>query len=96
MNIGNLVQADSTELTTIVSIDPIYAYFSMDELAALTFSNQGTRRGTYRGGPDADERAQRVDDNHPIMFTIIEKIGSDPPRAVTEEQDTGHLFRRST
>ena len=36
-NIGNLVQADSTRLTTIVSIDPIYAYFSMDELAALSY-----------------------------------------------------------
>lgn len=37
VNIGNLVQADSTQLTTIVSIDPIYAYFSMDELAALKY-----------------------------------------------------------
>jgi membrane fusion protein, multidrug efflux system len=37
VNIGNLVQADSTQLTTIVSIDPIYAYFSMDELAALGY-----------------------------------------------------------
>jgi multidrug efflux pump subunit AcrA (membrane-fusion protein) len=37
VNIGNLVQADSTPLTTIVSIDPIYAYFSMDELAALRY-----------------------------------------------------------
>ena len=37
VNIGNLVQADSTQLTTIVSIDPIYGYFSMDELAALGY-----------------------------------------------------------
>ena len=37
VNIGNLVQTDSTHLTTIVSIDPIYAYFSMDELAALSY-----------------------------------------------------------
>ena len=37
VNIGNLVQADSTHLTTIVSIDPIYAYFSVDELAALSY-----------------------------------------------------------
>src|SRR5258708_38842760 len=36
-HIGNLVQADSTRLTTIVSIDPIYAYFSVDELAALSY-----------------------------------------------------------
>jgi membrane fusion protein, multidrug efflux system len=37
VNIGNLVQADSTPLTTVVSLDPIYAYFSMDELAALSY-----------------------------------------------------------
>ena len=37
VNIGNLVQADSTQLTTVVSIDPIYAYFSVDELAELTY-----------------------------------------------------------
>src|ERR1700730_4682282 len=37
VNIGNLVQADSTRLTTIVSTDPIYAYFSVDELAALSY-----------------------------------------------------------
>jgi membrane fusion protein, multidrug efflux system len=40
VNIGNLVQADSTQLTTVVSIDPIYAYFSMDELAALGYQRQ--------------------------------------------------------
>jgi membrane fusion protein, multidrug efflux system len=37
VNIGNLVKADSTQLTTIASIDPIYAYFSVDELAALGY-----------------------------------------------------------
>jgi membrane fusion protein, multidrug efflux system len=37
VNIGNLVQADTTQLTTIVSVDPMYAYFSMDELAALKY-----------------------------------------------------------
>jgi RND family efflux transporter MFP subunit len=40
VNLGNLVQADSTQLTTIVSIDPIYAYFSMDELAALRYQRR--------------------------------------------------------
>ena len=44
VNIGNLVQADSTRLTTVVSIDPIYAYFSMDELAALNY-RQMAREG---------------------------------------------------
>jgi membrane fusion protein, multidrug efflux system len=30
--IGNLVTADSTVLTTIVTVDPMWAYFDMDEL----------------------------------------------------------------
>ena len=32
---GNLVTADSTLLTTIVSVDPIYAYFDVDERTVL-------------------------------------------------------------
>lgn len=32
---GNLVQADTTPLTTVVSIDPIYAYFDIDERTLL-------------------------------------------------------------
>ena len=32
---GNLVQADTTPLTTIVSMDPIYAYFDVDERTLL-------------------------------------------------------------
>ena len=51
VNIGNLVQADSTQLTTIVSIDPIYAYFSMDELAALSYQRL-VREGKLAGSPD--------------------------------------------
>src|SRR5262249_33785304 len=51
VNIGNLVQADSTRLTTVVSIDPIYAYFSMDELAALNY-RQKAREGKLESGAD--------------------------------------------
>lgn len=32
---GNLVQADTTPLSTIVSLDPIYAYFDVDERTLL-------------------------------------------------------------
>ena len=32
---GNLIQADSTSLTTIVSLDPIYVYFDVDERTLL-------------------------------------------------------------
>ena len=41
---GNLVQADSTELTTLVSVDPIYAYFNVDERAVQKYIKQ-TKRG---------------------------------------------------
>jgi RND family efflux transporter MFP subunit len=34
---GNLVVADNTILTTIVSLDPVYAYFDVDERATLRF-----------------------------------------------------------
>ncbi len=34
---GNLVQADNTILTTIVSLDPMYAYFYVDERSMLRF-----------------------------------------------------------
>jgi RND family efflux transporter MFP subunit len=32
---GNLVKADDTVLTTIVSLDPVYAYFDLDERSTL-------------------------------------------------------------
>lgn len=35
---GNLVQANSTLLTTIVSLDPIYFYFDVDERSYLAYS----------------------------------------------------------
>jgi membrane fusion protein, multidrug efflux system len=37
---GNLVQADSTVLTKVVSIDPIYAYFNVDERTVQKYHNQ--------------------------------------------------------
>ena len=37
---GNLVQADSTVLTTVVSVDPIYTYFNIDERTVQKYHNQ--------------------------------------------------------
>jgi RND family efflux transporter MFP subunit len=53
VDIGNLVQADSTPLTTVVSIDPIYAYFSMDELAALSYQRL-IREGKVASSQDGE------------------------------------------
>lgn len=43
---GNLVQANETVLTTIVSIDPVYFYFDVDERSYLAYARmaaEGTR-----------------------------------------------------
>ena len=37
VNRGNLVQANATQLTTIVTIDPIYTYFYVDERSVLRY-----------------------------------------------------------
>ncbi len=37
VTVGNLVAADSTVLTNIVSVDPIYAYADVDERAVLSY-----------------------------------------------------------
>jgi multidrug efflux system membrane fusion protein len=35
LTVGNLVNQDQTQLTTVVSVDPIYVYFDMDETTLL-------------------------------------------------------------
>jgi RND family efflux transporter MFP subunit len=41
---GNLVQADSTLLTTIVALDPIYFYFDIDERSYFAYARDARRR----------------------------------------------------
>lgn len=43
---GNLVRADDTVLTTIVSIDPIHFYFDIDERYFLAYSKDARTRGS--------------------------------------------------
>lgn len=42
---GNLVQADQTELTTIVSLDPIDFYFDVDERRLLSYADLARQNG---------------------------------------------------
>ena len=51
---GNLVQADSTVLTTLVSVDPIYAYFTVDERTVQKYLDQ------IKGGELADARTNPI------------------------------------
>lgn len=47
---GNLAQADSTLLTTIVSLDPMYVYFDTDEQTYLRYEDQA-KNGRESGNP---------------------------------------------
>ena len=54
MTKGNLVNQDRTLLTTVVSVDPMYVYFEVDEITLrryLSTINQGTSRSTKDGAP---------------------------------------------
>jgi RND family efflux transporter MFP subunit len=48
---GNLVDANKTVLTSIVSVDPIYVYFDADERTFLSLMQQ-VREGKLEGGKD--------------------------------------------
>ncbi len=50
VSVGNLVNANDTLLTTIVSLDPIYFYFDVDERSYLAYARDGDagRRGLDR------------------------------------------------
>lgn len=60
---GNLIQADQTVLTTIVSLDPIDFYFDVDERRLLSFANTARARGAdlQQGGGGLDVTV-RIDD----------------------------------
>jgi multidrug efflux system membrane fusion protein len=47
VTVGNLAQADSTVLTTIVSLDPMHVYFEADEQTFLEYA-EASRRGEHR------------------------------------------------
>jgi RND family efflux transporter MFP subunit len=65
VTVGNLVQADSTLLTNIVSVDPIYAYFNVDERAVLNYQQQ------VRQGKLADARSIQV----PVYLRLENETG---------------------
>jgi RND family efflux transporter MFP subunit len=46
ISVGNLVQADQTALTSIVSLDPIDFYFDVDERRLLSYADQARKNGS--------------------------------------------------
>ncbi|NNJ76767.1 MAG: efflux RND transporter periplasmic adaptor subunit [Anderseniella sp.] len=66
ISIGNLVQANSTVLASIVSLDPIYFYFDVDERSYLAYSRLG-RNGTRPSGrlTPYEVKIQLTDEDEP-------------------------------
>ncbi len=60
---GNLVQADQSVLTTIVSMDPIDFYFDVDERRLLNFAKTARSRGSdlQQGGGGLDVKVAIAD-----------------------------------
>jgi membrane fusion protein, multidrug efflux system len=63
VSVGNLVQADQSVLTTIVSMDPIDFYFDVDERRLLNFASTARSRGAdlQQGGGGLDVRVAIAD-----------------------------------
>jgi RND family efflux transporter MFP subunit len=67
VDVGNIVQADTTSLATIVSLDPIYAYFDIDERTLLRL-----RRLVEEG---KIPRSTRGDINLPVYLGLADETG---------------------
>jgi multidrug efflux system membrane fusion protein len=64
---GNLIVADQTVLTTVVSMDPVYAYFDVDEPTVLRIQ-QLIREGRFKS---AREKGVRV----PVLLGLATEEG---------------------
>jgi RND family efflux transporter MFP subunit len=64
VSVGNLVQADQTALTTIVSLDPIDFYFDVDERQFLAYARDArTRKASLQeGAGGVDVKVRLADD----------------------------------
>ena len=69
---GNLVTADSTLLTTIVSIDPIYFYFDVDERTYLEFKRTQIGKGPAAKSDLVAVMVQLTDEKQPTHAGAID------------------------
>lgn len=66
---GNLVQADTTLLTTIVALDPIDFYFDVDERSAFAYARDARQRGaSVQEGAGGLDVSVTVQDHNPVSF----------------------------
>lgn len=70
ISVGNLVQADQTALTTIVSLDPIDFYFDVDERRLLNYARVAREHGSdLQEGGGSLEVAVTIADSTEKPFT---------------------------
>jgi membrane fusion protein, multidrug efflux system len=100
---GNLVTADQTLLTTIVSLDPIYFYFDVDERSYLAYERISRNGGSRQTGYEI--MVALADETEPKHKGVVDFIdnrvdqatGTMRGRAVLENKDlllTPGLFGR--
>jgi multidrug efflux system membrane fusion protein len=69
VSVGNLVQPDSTLLTTIVAVDPIDFYFDIDERSYFAYARDARARGgTMQEGGGGLEVSVRLADRNEAPF----------------------------
>jgi multidrug efflux system membrane fusion protein len=66
---GNLAQADSTLLTTVVSLDPMYVYFDADEQTYLRY-NAASDKGNRKAESDPVRVGLANEDGYPHQGTV--------------------------
>ncbi|HEX5650449.1 MAG TPA: efflux RND transporter periplasmic adaptor subunit [Steroidobacteraceae bacterium] len=103
VTVGNLAQADSTVLTTIVSLDPMHVYFEADEQTFLEYA-EAARRGEHRtnASPVRVGLANEPGFPHPGTVDFVDnqvdpRTGTIRARAVVPNRDrslTPGLFAR--
>ncbi|GIT86746.1 MexE family multidrug efflux RND transporter periplasmic adaptor subunit [Roseobacter sp. OBYS 0001] len=104
---GNLVLADQTELTSIVSSDPIYFFFDIDERYFLAYARDARARGAslQEGGGELKVRVSLSDESIPPIHGYLDfsenridaETGTMRVRAVLDNPDevlTPGLFGR--
>ena len=69
VSVGNLVQSDTTLLTTIVATDPIDFYFDVDERLYLAYANDARKRGgSVQEGAGGLDVSVRIADRQGATF----------------------------
>ena len=104
---GNLVLANNTELTSIVSSDPIFFYFDIDERYFLAYARDARARGAslQEGGGQLKVKVSLSDESIPAQDGVLDfsenridaETGTMRVRAVLDNPDellTPGLFGR--